>query len=162
MITLSYLEFYCGIGGWGYALEHACQSIIDIDAPTHHDVVPAVKKPKIAIQDVDTDLQIRAQLLAAYDHSDLCNSVFRQNHLNHLLVDTDDKSDEYYNGDGSKEHKNKKSKKKKKKMIQQYKPCQRPIERLTQSELENHAATVWCMSPPCQPHTRQVSYREVL
>ena len=161
MITLSYLEFYCGIGGWGYALEHACQSIID--APTHHDVVvPAVKKPKIAIQDVDTDLQIRAQLLAAYDHSDLCNSVFHQNHLNHLLIDTDDESDEHHgDGDGSKEHKNKKSKTQKK-MIQQYKPCQRPIERLTQSELENHAATVWCMSPPCQPHTRQVSYREVL
>lgn len=132
MITLSYVEFYSGIGGWGYALENACQSIGRASsAKMKHEQ----KKPKLTNRIADRDdgtrvhsLNITAQLLAAYDHSDLCNSVFMHNHTNY-----DDST--------------KKS----------FKPRQTPIEKITQKELESHAATIWCMSPPCQPHTRQHS-----
>jgi len=59
MIALTYLEFYSGIGGWGYALEHALRN-----------VAPSSPEPK---------------LLGAYDHSDLCKNVFNQNHHNKKL-----------------------------------------------------------------------------
>ena len=59
--TLTYLEFYSGIGGWGYALERACRSIVQGESD-------------------EVGLKLRAQLLAAYDHSDLSNSVFYHNH----------------------------------------------------------------------------------
>ncbi len=61
MITLTYLEFYSGIGGWGYALEHALRNIA---APP-----PPLEQP-----------QLHCQLLCAYDHSDICKNVFVHNH----------------------------------------------------------------------------------
>jgi tRNA (cytosine38-C5)-methyltransferase len=112
MIDLTYLEFYSGIGGWGYALEHACRSIVEGEESTMDD-------------DYGGRLRLRPHLLAAYDHSDLCNSVFYHN-----LCKRNNNND-------------------------RTKPRQTPIERLTLSELEDHGADVWCMSPPCQPHTRQ-------
>lgn len=133
MLTLSYLEFYSGIGGWGYALEHACHVIHQAAAAkmldqTNHQQ----KKLKLTYNDNDKATQqpfrISAKLLAAYDHSDLCNSVFLHNHTSH------DQST-------SKSHK----------------PRQTPIEKITKNELEAYCATIWCMSPPCQPHTRQHS-----
>jgi len=93
------------------------------------------KKPKLTNRSADRDdgtkfhsLNITAQLLDAYDHSDLCNSVFMHNHTNY-----DDST------------------------TKSLKPRQTPIEKITQKELESHAAAIWCMSPPCQPHTRQHS-----
>ena len=59
MIALTYLEFYSGIGGWGYALEHALRN-----------VASSSPEPK---------------LLGAYDHSDLCKNVFNHNHQNKKL-----------------------------------------------------------------------------
>ncbi|KAL7538541.1 hypothetical protein ACHAWF_006121 [Thalassiosira exigua] len=156
MITLSYLEFYSGIGGWGYALEESCRSITAAaSAPNQRDrqhvfAMPHnAKKPKVSIRndighDNDDDgneiqctqgVELQAKLLAAYDHSDLCNSVFLHNH-------------NYGNGPAKSSKKN---------QNKQCKPRQTPIEKLTLAELECHSATVWCMSPPCQPHTRQHS-----
>ena len=64
MTSLTYLEFYSGIGGWGYALEHACRSINNKNKNDSN----------------DGSILLQPQLLAAYDHSDLCNSVLLNNH----------------------------------------------------------------------------------
>ena len=138
MISLSYLEFYSGIGGWGYALEHACRSIIRraADVTEADQMHRDKKKAKLTDRSTNEDdtalypLIISTKLLAAYDHSDLCNSVFLHNHTAH----------------------NKQSKTSK-----GHKPRQTPIEKISQQELESHNAAIWCMSPPCQPHTRQHS-----
>ena len=71
MITLTYLEFYSGIGGWGYALEHALRSVAPPPPP------PPVIPPE--------QPQLYCQLLGAYDHSDLCKNVFVHNHHNKKL-----------------------------------------------------------------------------
>src|SRR6056300_1386085 len=104
MVNLTYLEFYAGIGGWGFAVERALRNIQLQGTEEQH------------------QQQLHCQLLEAYDHSDLCQNVFNHNH----------------NSDNK---------------------CfrQTPIERLTQQQLEGHSAHIWCMSPPCQPHTRQHS-----
>jgi site-specific DNA-cytosine methylase len=61
-LQLTYLEFYSGIGGWGYALEHALRNIAAAAvAPQPH-------------------LHLTCRLLGAFDHSDLCKSVFSHNH----------------------------------------------------------------------------------
>lgn len=127
-ITLTYLEFYSGIGGWGYALEQAsqaCRSSSDDEGSGE-------------------DLQLRAQLLAAFDHSDLCNTVFSHNHRPTLSSNDDSskrrKKNNVDKNNGDDNH---------------LRPCQIPIERLTLFELEHYSADIWCMSPPCQPHTRQ-------
>ena len=59
MVDLTYLEFYSGIGGWGYALELALRN-----------VASSSPEPK---------------LLGAFDHSDLCKVVFNHNHHNKNL-----------------------------------------------------------------------------
>lgn len=97
------------------------------------------KKPKLH-DEVDDgsegvsseQLNISTRLLAAYDHSDLCNSVFMHNHTSQCQTQ---------------HHKT-------------HKPRQTPIEKITKKELESHGAIIWCMSPPCQPHTRQHSNQE--
>lgn len=142
MITLSYLEFYSGIGGWGYALELACRSVgQDASVRLTEENGHPQKKPKL-FGDVNScdgntsqHLIISTQLLAAYDHSDLCNSVFVHNHTSHCQLTA------------TQQHK-------------PPKPRQTPIENITKKELESHAATIWCMSPPCQPHTRQHSNQD--
>ena len=151
MITtsLTYLEFYSGIGGWGYALEHACRSISVINEQDNHN---------------NNNLLLRPQLLAAYDHSDLCNSVFHHNH--HTYNNNDNINDHHSTTtattsscDKSKQKKRRRTQKqnkdKNKQQQQYYKPRQTPIKRLTTTELQSHSANIWCMSPPCQPHTRQ-------
>jgi len=105
MITLTYLEFYAGIGGWGFAVERALRNT--------HSHLQGTEEPH---------QQLHCQLLEAYDHSDLCKNVFNHNH---------NSGDKCFR--------------------------QTPIERITQQQLEGHAAHIWCMSPPCQPHTRQHS-----
>jgi len=114
MITLTYLEFYSGIGGWGYALEHALRNV-------------AVTPPSQPEQP-----QLHCQLLGAFDHSDICKHVFVHNHHQ-----------------GTNHNQNKKLFR------------QTPIERITLEELETHSAHIWCMSPPCQPHTRQHSNQQI-
>lgn len=125
-MILTYLEFYSGVGGWGYALEAACRSL---SASFVYDEAAASKRPRVAVSPPEPDeggvtTQASARLLAAFDHSDLCNGVFQHNH---------------------------------KDIGKRCKPRQTPIERLSLDELEQYDATVWCLSPPCQPHTRQHS-----
>ncbi|KAL3791866.1 hypothetical protein ACHAW5_002917 [Stephanodiscus triporus] len=137
MIVLTYLEFYSGIGGWGYALEQACRSIAHGESD-------------------DGGLRLRAQLLAAYDHSDLCNAVFYHNHCYSspsLPPPSSSSSDD--SSKGRKKNNDRRKEFRANKKRENTKPRQTPIERLTLSELESHGADVWCMSPPCQPHTRQ-------
>lgn len=98
MVDLTYLEFYAGIGGWGYALEFALRNVA-----SH---------------------RLKPKLLGAFDHSDLCKTVFNHNHDNKKLF------------------------------------RQTPIEKITQKQLETLSAHIWCMSPPCQPHTRQHSNQQ--
>ena len=105
MITLTYLEFYSGIGGWGYALEHACRSVqaAAVSAATTATASPIPDEPllhpkKLKITNSDAigknrshaylepSLELRAELLAAFDHSDLCNSVFYHNHVSFLTA----------------------------------------------------------------------------
>jgi tRNA (cytosine38-C5)-methyltransferase len=125
--TLTYLEFYSGIGGWGYALERACRSL-----------------SSSGDQGSGEGLVLRAQLLAAHDHSDLCNSVFSHNHR-----------PKFSSSDISSKRRKKNNGNKNNNSDVYLRPCQIPIERLTLFELEQHSADIWCMSPPCQPHTRQ-------
>jgi site-specific DNA-cytosine methylase len=135
MIALLYLEFYCGIGGWGFALEHACRSIKHAQsAVVMDDLNHQPKKPKLLTGDniSPKPFHLEPKLLAAYDHSDLCNSVFTHNHAVYHKSDQSTKQPFY-------------------------KPHQTPIERITKEELESHSATILCMSPPCQPHTPQHS-----
>jgi len=122
--SLTYLEFYSGIGGWGYALEHACRSINN-------------NKNKNDGND-GSDILLQPQLLAAYDHSDLCNSVLLHNHKSPDISSSSIPSSA-----------NKKRKK------QQSLASQTPIEKLSLETLSSFNANCWCMSPPCQPHTRQ-------
>ena len=152
MITtsLTYLEFYSGIGGWGYALENACRSISVINEQDNHN---------------NNNPLLRPQLLAAYDHSDLCNSVFHHNHHtynnNNIINDHHSTTTATTSScDKTKQKKRRRTQKQKnkdkdKQQQQYYKPRQTPIERLTTTELQSHSANIWCMSPPCQPHTRQ-------
>lgn len=97
--SLTYVEFYSGIGGWSMALEEATQRL---------NGSRVLKR------------------LAALDHSDLCRRVFSHNF--EPIPPT--------------------SKRKK----QAHHPS---IERLTIQQVEEWAADLWLMSPPCQPHTRQ-------
>jgi site-specific DNA-cytosine methylase len=142
-INLTYLEFYSGIGGWGYALEHACRSIVEGEASTTDDDVGGRL------------LRLRPHLLAAYDHSDLCNSVFYHNHCPSNPPPPPSSSLSSSPSSLSSTSDNSSKRRKRNNDNDRTKPRQIPIERLTLSELEDHAADVWCMSPPCQPHTRQ-------
>jgi len=67
----------------------------------------------------------RVDVLAAYDHSTVCNDVYAANHCVGQP------------------------------RARFAKPSQRPIEKLSAVDLDALAADVWAMSPPCQPHTRQ-------
>ncbi|KAL9179185.1 hypothetical protein ACHAXT_008475 [Thalassiosira profunda] len=159
-MLLTYLEFYSGIGGWGHALEGACRSIAAAapqNHPQHQHAVMAngeaisTKKHKISLQndgyddDSNADLPppiLRPELLAAFDHSDLANSVFIHNHIDTSRAPSSETS--------SQPPKKKRGGRKKMGPVRQT-----PIERLSLSELQAYDADVWCMSPPCQPHTRQ-------
>lgn len=199
MITLTYLEFYSGIGGWGYAVEQACRSIQQ-NPPAHLSTaalaaiealenkrangiasLPQVKKAKTSNNSNDrgmagneddgrsadntvsqlktsSNLEIKAKLLAAFDHSDLCNSVFHHNHVMSQMKTIHTSQSETPTSISDKSKSNSKTKPKSK-LFQHLKPNQTPIQRLSTSYLESHDATIWCMSPPCQPHTRQHSNR---
>jgi tRNA (cytosine38-C5)-methyltransferase len=57
--TLTYIEFYAGIGGWSMALDEALRSIAETD---------------------ESSVTTRPHCAAALDHSDLCLGVYRHNH----------------------------------------------------------------------------------
>jgi tRNA (cytosine38-C5)-methyltransferase len=89
--SITFVEFYAGVGGWSMALSQAMQRC----APKR-----------------------RLDRLAALDHSDLCLKVLEHNFSSQSTKTVS-------------------------------------IERLTLAQVQEWNATIWCMSPPCQPHTRQ-------
>ena len=105
--VLTFVEFYCGVGGWRVALEAAVERIYE--AETSPDV-------------------LKLQCLAALDHSDLCTKVYQHNHHNH-------------NDDNDKKN--------------NFRPSTTSVEKLTVKKAEQWNASIWAMSPPCQPHARQ-------
>lgn len=109
-MTLSYVEFYCGVGGWTMALNEAVQRLS---------------------RNRNSVSSIKLQRLAALDHSNLCVSVLEHNFPSRVEgVDT--------------------ASTRKRKLPQSF-----DIQRLTLQQVHNWHADIWCMSPPCQPHTRQ-------
>ncbi|KAL7443095.1 hypothetical protein ACHAXH_008619 [Discostella pseudostelligera] len=172
-VTLTYLEFYSGIGGWGYAVEHACRSIVKevvASSPpaTHPSVLSKAGNAEGDNLDLVDNFHLQSRLLAAYDHSDLANSVFYHNHStksNDGSFVGASSSSSLSSSLSSPDRGNSKTSRKKKKTKRIHsndgqcnnRPRQTPIERLTVEELQSHSADIWCMSPPCQPHTRQHS-----
>jgi len=122
VIKLSYLEFYSGIGGWGFALEEACSKI---------------SSDKI---NNNLNLQVEAIRLAAFDHSDLANSVLTYNSKRSpeeklTSLESPDKK-----RPKQEDVQNRKKKRKKAQVV--------PIEKLTPKQLNRYNAQVWIMSPP--------------
>jgi tRNA (cytosine38-C5)-methyltransferase len=65
--SLSYIDFFAGVGGWTLALQHAVESlkaVVSTADPGSHACVEKVS----------------LHCCAALDHSDLCNDVYRHNH----------------------------------------------------------------------------------
>ena len=96
VITLGYIEFYAGIGGWTLALDKACSDIAtDADYPHHDDEddeQKTKKNPKeedqkniVSQQRRKNGVRIRMKRLASYEHSDLCNSVYAYNFVPQAL-----------------------------------------------------------------------------
>lgn len=125
--SITYLEFYSGIGGWGCALKEATDRI----------------NQSIQTGGLESTTLKR---LGAFDHSDLCNRVF---HYNFSAENTST-----IKGQATAEvHQRQRKAKKRKKSSSATKPvC---IESLTKEQLEETCAFIWMMSPPCQPHSRQ-------
>jgi tRNA (cytosine38-C5)-methyltransferase len=136
-LELTYLEFYSGIGGWSYALQEA---------------ISILQNPNI---------KLSLRRLAAFDHSDLCNHVLNYNNNSTTSsnswstkkqVKIEDSADNLQSNNEAKKH----QPMKKRKLLQ----SSVSIEKLTKKSLQAYHATVWVMSPPCQPHTRQHSNQE--
>lgn len=137
--TISYVEFYSGVGGWTMALEKALDRLVPL--------LSSIGKGK---NTTDTSVrsrqgqQQRYQLkrLAALDHSDLCVKVFAHNFGS---------KERRENNNDKEERTGKEQKKRKGNAL----PKSFSIERMPLRQLEEWSADVWVMSPPCQPHTRQ-------
>lgn len=140
-LELTYLEFYSGIGGWSYALQEA---------------ISILQNPNI---------KLSLRRLAAFDHSDLCNHVLNYNNDNNnhsssgsscystkKQLKVEIPIDNLQSNKEAKKH----QPMKKRKLLQ----SSVSIEKLTKTSLQDYHATVWVMSPPCQPHTRQHSNQE--
>jgi tRNA (cytosine38-C5)-methyltransferase len=97
---MTYIEFYCGIGGWTMALEEAVRKL--------------------------SSITIRLSRLAALDHSSLSTTVMEYNFPSQESSNTKEKMSPTFS-----------------------------IERLSLDQVHLWDADIWCMSPPCQPHTRQ-------
>ena len=129
-IELTYVEFYAGLGGWTMALEDAIERLCQEEEEEEQQ-----QQEKDDGSDFSPTLRLRR--LAAFDHSDICRSVFEHN-----FGEND--------GDGKKKKKGK------------TKCCcnSMPIERLTLEQVESWNSMIYVMSPPCQPHTRQHSNQQ--
>jgi tRNA (cytosine38-C5)-methyltransferase len=126
--SITYLEFYSGIGGWGCALKEATERINQ------------------SIQTGGLESATTLKRLGAFDHSDLCNRVF---HYNFPAKETSIVEEQTT----AEVHQRQRKAKKRKKSSSATKPvC---IESLTKEQLEEKCAFIWMMSPPCQPHSRQ-------
>ena len=91
--------------------------------------------------------------LGAFDHSELCNMVLQYN-----FPDNGDDNNIIIESEKKDEHAEKTKKRKRMSKRDPRKPV--AIEKLTKSYLEEKKALIWCMSPPCQPHTRQHKNQE--
>lgn len=132
MVTLTYLEFYSGIGGWGYALERALRNVASSSSSP----------------------SIEPQLLGAYDHSDLCKTVFNHNHQNKKLF---------------RQTPIENIKREKLEALSAYVWCMSPVseqicllsyyDMLNNIDLKHHDVMNIYLQP-CQPHTRQHSNQQ--
>ena len=146
--VVSYVEFYSGIGGWTAALEEAAEAVT---------IGPC-------------------QRLAALDHSDLCHAVLQHNYPS-IRTHNDDTPGETqtttpkrkrtmsHNGTNGKDDNDNNDTTvgktgTKRKLVVQKKPPPMAIEKLSLRQVQEWDATIWVMSPPCQPHTRQHSNQD--
>ena len=159
-ITLTYLEFYSGIGGWTLALEKACR---DIAANSNTSCANVAREGDNSGAASASGRPISVQRLASYDHSDLCNAVFAHNFISEGKDGDDDgnaNGDEKPSAAAADKRQKKKQKRNNASAARRPPPPPAslpayPIEKLTATDLATLNADVWAMSPPCQPHTRQ-------
>ena len=150
--SLTYLEFYSGVGGWSYALGDACKRINNSVLMAREEEREERKDNSVSAaqshqqQEVEnTSLPLVTKCVGAYDHSDLCHQVFQHNFP---------ETKRYEQSTTSANHG---TKRKNKKLKLGKNASSKPvaIEKLTKAHLENMSTKIWMMSPPCQPHTRQ-------
>ncbi len=164
-VTLTYLEFYSGVGGWSFALKEACDNVnrrLRKDGNGDGDIRMYMNMDMD--MNMNMNMSFSTKCLGAYDHSDLCYQVFDHNfpHVKKCL-ERDGSTTSGGDGDnsagaGAGDGDSDKKRRKKKQKTKSSHP-QRPvaIEKLSKKHLEEKKADIWMMSPPCQPHTRQHS-----
>jgi hypothetical protein len=85
--TLTYLEFYSGVGGWSFALKEACKNVNqwlllkkdgDDDNDGDNDSKPTGTSTSTSTSGTN-NISFSTKCLGAYDHSDLCYKVFHHN-----------------------------------------------------------------------------------
>jgi len=111
VVSLTYLEFYSGIGGWTMAIDEACRKINRRNYCLSRPLSPASQSPPSSEakaqchrpeqeqeqeQEHHPRLRLSAKRLAAFDHSDLCNRVLRYN-----FTDDDDANSHDDRADGA-------------------------------------------------------------
>jgi tRNA (cytosine38-C5)-methyltransferase len=126
-LTITYIEFYSGVGGWTMALQEAVQRL---STASGNKAFCSFSSSSSSLSSSSTATTATTSThpiytlkrLAALDHSDLCNRVFEYNFGPRCLPNAKPPTS---------------------------------IEHLSVSQMEVWAADIWMMSPPCQPHTRQ-------
>jgi len=137
---ITFVEFYCGVGGWSMALERALQNQISNPTGTGNTTSSMVDDSSTS-----SPLVPKLQCLAALDHSDLCTKVYRHNHHHH----------HDHNHPKSNIHQDNNNKSTKMTVKKNDPTCTTSIDKLSLQQVEQWNADIWAMSPPCQPHTRQ-------
>ena len=117
-LSLTYLEFYSGVGGWTMAIDEACRKINRRNRYLHRTVLPVSQSPLSSSSEIEVQrqhrqkqeqkqekkrhpiLRLSAKRLAAFDHSDLCNRVLRYN----FPDDDDDKANGANRDETKQEH----------------------------------------------------------
>jgi tRNA (cytosine38-C5)-methyltransferase len=152
-IEIKYVEFYSGIGGWTMALQESLDRLgplLKLSSPSSSSSKSRIRRRRYKLK-----------RLAALDHSDLCVQVFAHNFDKKKDKEESENENENKNGDkgGTIREKQRREKQKQKKQNGRNKKQQKSptfsIERLSIRQIEEWSADIWCMSPPCQPHTRQ-------
>ena len=134
-VTLRYIEFYSGVGGWTMALQQAVQRVF----PPVNEDDGNVGNGSNGSRSSST---VRLQCCAALDHSDLCTAVYQHNfNCAGARARVGDESELVQSTNHNRNNKH------------NHKPTR--IETLTVSQVAAWKADLWMMSPPCQPHTRQ-------
>ncbi|VEU36398.1 unnamed protein product [Pseudo-nitzschia multistriata] len=140
-VSISYVEFYSGVGGWTMALEEGLGRLRERLSGEGHG------SPKDQNNGQGRPVRYELNRLAALDHSDLCTRVFSHNFL-------DRKSEEQQTQQQQQQQQQQQHPQHHQKP-QPSGPKALSIERMSIKQLEEWSADVWVMSPPCQPHTRQ-------